>query len=720
MSQKTLFWGFVLLVILLVVAIVFSQIPPQIHYQGMLHDSAGEPVNDRLSVTFYLYAGVTGGAALWQESYDTLQVTNGHFSVLLGAVNPIPGSIFDGASLYLTLKVAGDQEMQPRQPLVSVGYAFKALNSDSLAGNSAADFVEKGEENSVNTLMLSDDAVTADKIGPDIVSSIDGVSHDGGNVDLVAGSNVNIVPDDAANTITISASGGQGGGDITAVTAGAGLNGGGDAGDVQLNVNVPLHLSSDQDTVILGSCGSGFGYLGSLLYGVYGETIGDLDTWGVLGKNAVDGNWGGLGGDDVGIRGYSPHGRGIYGSSDSNTGVYGKNTVNGFYGYLGGSEYAVYGENAGKNTYAYLGGDSVSVYGSAGSPMSSPHYAVLGEKGSCWGALASSYHMDEEYGVVGFSQMDHGVYGIGGLESAGVFGQNSGHYGYLGGDYGVYGEAGVENMPGHGKFGFLGGNTAAVYGENPNNGNYAFLAGDTSAVFGYTEWSNFAVFGENPRLHCWGALAGTHPGYSAQPDNGVFGYSFEGVGVWGESETDIGVYGDGEVGVKAQGSYRAGWFVGDVDISGALSKGGGAFKIDHPLDPENKYLQHSFVESPDMMNVYNGNVELDAGGRAVVELPDWFEVLNRDFRYQLTAIGEPGPNLHISEEVQDNRFVIAGGTPGMTVSWQITGIRQDPWAKQHRIQVEVNKQGEESGRYLYPEENSVSETQGIHYQMNQK
>ena len=81
----------------------------------------------------------------------------------------------------------------------------------------------------------------------------------------------------------------------------------------------------------------------------------------------------------------------------------------------------------------------------------------------------------------------------------------------------------------------------------------------------------------------------------------------------------------------------AGNFEGNVHVSGNLSKGSGSFRIDHPLDPENKYLYHSFVESPDMMNVYNGNVILDEQGEAVVEFPEWFEPLNRDFRYQLAA-----------------------------------------------------------------------------------
>jgi len=142
---------------------------------------------------------------------------------------------------------------------------------------------------------------------------------------------------------------------------------------------------------------------------------------------------------------------------------------------------------------------------------------------------------------------------------------------------------------------------------------------------------------------------------------------------------------------------------GDVNIAGNLSKGGGSFKIDHPRDPANKYLYHSFVESPDMMNIYNGVIIVDANGEASVALPDWFEALNRDFRYQLTPIGAPGPNLYIAEEVANNQFKIAGGKPGSKVSWQVTGIRHDAYANAHRIPTEVEKPPQEQGRYLHPE-----------------
>src|SRR5262249_49947693 len=107
-------------------------------------------------------------------------------------------------------------------------------------------------------------------------------------------------------------------------------------------------------------------------------------------------------------------------------------------------------------------------------------------------------------------------------------------------------------------------------------------------------------------------------------------------------------------------------FSGNLDVTGTVSKGAGSFKIDHPLDPENKYLYHSFVESPDMMNLYNGNAVLDANGEATITLPDWFEALNRDFRYQLTCIGGFAP-VYVAQEIAGNRFRIAGGKTGQKV-----------------------------------------------------
>lgn len=143
-------------------------------------------------------------------------------------------------------------------------------------------------------------------------------------------------------------------------------------------------------------------------------------------------------------------------------------------------------------------------------------------------------------------------------------------------------------------------------------------------------------------------------------------------------------------------------FVGDVTVIGNVSKSGGSFKIDHPTDPADKYLYHSFVESPDMKDIYDGVVTTDTRGNATVSLPEWFGALNRDFRYQLTVIGEFAQAV-IAAEISDNRFAIKTDKPSVKVSWQVTGIRQDAWANAHRIPVEEVKPAAERGLYLHPE-----------------
>jgi hypothetical protein len=149
-------------------------------------------------------------------------------------------------------------------------------------------------------------------------------------------------------------------------------------------------------------------------------------------------------------------------------------------------------------------------------------------------------------------------------------------------------------------------------------------------------------------------------------------------------------------------SHRSTIFDYDVQVKGNLSKAGGSFKIDHPMEPTKKFLYHSFVESPDMKNIYDGVVELDQYGEATVELPRYFEALNRDFRYQLSCVGGYAP-VFVKQEVEKNRFVIAGGNAGLRISWQVTGIRKDAWANKHRIPTEVEKPTSARGKYLHPE-----------------
>ncbi len=185
---------------------------------------------------------------------------------------------------------------------------------------------------------------------------------------------------------------------------------------------------------------------------------------------------------------------------------------------------------------------------------------------------------------------------------------------------------------------------------------------------------------------------------------GVYGYALG-------SNTNYGVFGYGAGGT----TNYAGYFSGNVHVTGTLSKAAGSFTIDHPLDPANKTLSHSFVESPDMMNVYNGNIVLGADGSSWVEMPAWFEALNRDFRYQLTCIGGFAP-VYVAREMDGNRFQIAGGQAGMKVSWMVTGIRQDAYANANRIPVEEIKDSKNQGRYLSPEAFGMPESMGVGYE----
>ncbi|WP_163511035.1 hypothetical protein [Fodinicola acaciae] len=161
-----------------------------------------------------------------------------------------------------------------------------------------------------------------------------------------------------------------------------------------------------------------------------------------------------------------------------------------------------------------------------------------------------------------------------------------------------------------------------------------------------------------------------------------------GKGVYSRSNT-VAITADGD-----------GQFNGDVDITGTLTNQLATMTIDDPADPANKTLNHGLVASPDAKTVYDGVVTTDADGNATVSLPAYFGLLNGDFRYQLTAIGAPAPNLHVAAEIADNRFTIAGAPANGKVSWQVTGIRKDPYARDHPIVVEKPKPT--AGTYRWP------------------
>ncbi|GIV16423.1 MAG: hypothetical protein KatS3mg022_1858 [Armatimonadota bacterium] len=193
---------------------------------------------------------------------------------------------------------------------------------------------------------------------------------------------------------------------------------------------------------------------------------------------------------------------------------------------------------------------------------------------------------------------------------------------------------------------------------------------------------------------------------------GVYGRSAStsGRGVVGlataTSGTNYGVYGQSSNSPDGYGVYSSGRFV---------ATGTKSFQIDHPLSPETHFLNHFCTEGPEPYNVYRGTVVLDARGEAWVQLPDYFEAINRDPTYHLTPIGAPMPNLHVAVEIQNNRFKIAGGAPGKKVSWEVKTVRNDRWVQEYGYQTEQPKPAEYRGKYLHPELYGQPKELGIHY-----
>jgi hypothetical protein len=615
-------------------------------YQGRLSD-AGSPADGAFDFRFILYDAAVGGSQVGPiVSRDDVVVTGGLFTVSLDF-----GSSFGGSRRWLDLSV---------RPGASTGTYTPIAPRHELTSTPSALFSAETPWTGV----ADKPAGFADGIDDDVVG---GLACGGGEVAKWNGT-LWACANDLVNA-----------GTVTSVGAGAGLSGG------------PI-TSSGTLSVAFGGGGaastvarSDHNHHGQLWAGASGtgltvESAAGTGN-GILGRAGMGGGYGrGVIGEVVSTTGAGVYGHatattgsavGVLGLSDSTygTGVYGE-----------GTELGVRGQSAttfGSGVFGWATNTTGATSGVQGWSESSFGSGVLGT------ARAST---GDARGVTGHTLSAHGI-GVYGLASAGT-GVNTG----------VYGTS--HSSIGQGVIGFTSatvGTTRGVYGASfsPNGrGVEGHAGGSTGASFGVygsaQSSAGMGVYGEAEAAT--GSTVGLHGVSHSSQGRGVLGVTTA------TSGPTVGVYG-----LNSSSAGYAGFFNGRVHVAGTLSKAAGSFRIDHPLDPERKYLYHSFVESPDMKNVYDGVVTTDADGFATVTMPEWFEALNRDFRYQLTVIGKgEWAHARVFREVEANTFVVQTDRPRIAVSWQVTGIRRDSYAEKHRIPVEEDKPLDEQGHPLEP------------------
>jgi len=762
-------------------------VPRLVKFSGALTSTSGAPLNGVVGVTFALYAEEHGGAPLWMETQNVQADAAGHYTATLGSTRNegIPADLFaSGEGRWLGVQAQGELE-QPRVLMVSVPYALKAVDAETLGGlppsafalagtsaplHSAARGPASGSVTATpntaqpatgvtpgltgtgtanhlaywsNSTTIASSALyqtSAKRIGLGTTSPSTTLEVDSAGATAILGKanatsgGVNGVSGQSASSGGIgvfgtntATSGGIGVLGTTSATSGfaVGVEGqsSSPAGNAVFGQNLAT-TGSAQGVVGISASTSGTGVSGNAL-ATSGNTNGMLGIAASPNGNGVLGTNNATTGFAVGVNGqtYSPNGTGVNGVNNATTGGNGvqgwsnaTSNGNGIFGSTNSTNgNGVIGINNATSTFAV--GVNGQTFSPNGTGVNGLNLATTGGNGvqgqsnatsngnGVFGVTAST----NGNGVLGISNATTTfAVGVNGQTSSpsgtGVNGLNLATTGGNGGNFtsnatsgfsnGVYAQTSSTN--GNGVFAI---NTAAsgfaigVQGTTNSSGGAGVFGLNNSAggfgLDGQAGAGGTALFAVSQTCDSSGCTL--QPGLGGEFVVGTGGTLLSGYG---------GSYGNQVFYVDAAGN---GYFAGNLKVTGKMTKGSGSFQIDHPLDPANKYLSHSFVESPDMMNVYNGVTRLNARGEAWVDLPDYFEALNGDFRYQLTAIGAPAPRLYVAREVSHNRFKIAGGRPGGRVSWQVTGIRHDPYANAHRIVVTEEKPQAEKGHYLHPD-----------------
>jgi trimeric autotransporter adhesin len=699
-------------------------VPHLVQFSGTLKDSASRPMAGVASVTFAIYSEQEGGTALWSETQNVLADANGHYNALLGSAtaNGVPADLFGtGQSRWLSIAIARQPEM-PRVLLASVPYALKAADADTLGGLPASAYV--------TTQALAASSARAATTGGTTTIVTTAPAAAPAASEAMPASVTQATPSGSGTTdfIPLWTSSSALGNSILFQSASK-IGVGTTAPAVTLDVNGDSIFRGSFQLVPQGTATASTGQLSHSYQweaSTYNSSTKAAVTTAYGFRATPQGNntasptssldlYYGPGGGTLNDTGLSINNAGVVkfvpaqtfsGASETLTGSLNlPNTSGTSIGVitLGGQSFL---SNSGGSTNAFVGtgaGGSAEVAGVSNNNTGVGNGALAGNQtgtnNTASGASALGSATAANYDT---------AYGVQALEFETTGGSNTA----IGYASGFTEQTGAFNT-------FIGANADASTG----NLTHATAIG-AGAIVG--ESNAIVLGGINPNASNVG-IGTSKPGYSLEVDDHGSGKAGIGalsdiagdnaiVGLQGASSggSNGGYFstndfvGTGVVGVNFGGG-KAGYFAGNVEVTGnlqvdgTLTKGGGSFKIDDPIAPTEKYLSHSFVESPDMMNIYNGIVQLDAKGTAWVTMPDWFDALNQNFRYQLTSIGRPGPSLFIAREVKNNRFKIAGGHPGARVSWQVTGIRHDAWANAHRIPTEETKPADQQGHYLYPE-----------------
>ncbi len=358
---------------------------------------------------------------------------------------------------------------------------------------------------------------------------------------------------------------------------------------------------------------------------------------------------------------------------------------------LGGGGRGIMGSGGECGVYGYHGSQT-SVLGRLGYYDNTYYYGVFGQnKRTNTGTIHYGIYGNAEGKVTGGSGTDkniavRGRAGNHNLMNVGVFGDVGTSAGTN--NYGVYGDA-TSTATAYGVYGKAHDCTTGygVYGE----GMYGVYGYYNSSHYGYLGSNQYGVYGRAT---------------SANGDAGVYGYN--GSGAWGA----LGYY--------TGSTVYAGYFSGNVNITGSISKGSGSFLIDHPLDPLNKTLRHNFVESPGNLCIYPGKIKLDASGKAEVKMPDYYIALVKEEEAiaQITPVGKPF--LTGCEWSKDFTTLIIYGEPDREIYYSVIADRDDPVIHQLYKPVEEEKGNGNftKGKLLYPKAYGYPKEMGEDYESN--